>query len=182
MPALPEITRVEIMKPPASRQIVIAVFLLAAVTFIAFSGSLATIPNTEGWYATVEKVPWDPPNSVFAPAWSVLYFLIALAGWLIWRSGYRPGKQNAAKKPLTIFTLQLILNGLWTPAFFAGYPLMGEPAWWVALVIIIALILTVIWLAVVSARFSKVAAWIMLPYLLWLLFATSLNAGIIFLN
>ena len=158
------------------------VVLLAVVALIAFLGSLATMPNTDGWYADAEKVPWDPPNAVFGPVWSVLYFLIAVAGWLIWRAGYREGKPNQARRVLAVFIAQLALNSLWTPVFFAGYPLIGEPAWWIALGIILALIASVIWLAVNAARWSKLAAWIMVPYLLWLLFATSLNVGIIVLN
>lgn len=156
--------------------------MLASVAVIAFLGSLASISNTDGWYAEVEKVTWDPPNAVFGPVWSILYFLIAVAGWLIWRRGYREGQPNAAKKTLTIFTAQLILNGLWTPTFFAGYPVIGEIAWWLALVIILALIVTVALLGVSALSWSRSAAWIMLPYLLWLLFAASLNVGIIALN
>lgn len=78
--------------------------------------------------------------------------------------------------------LQLILNGLWSPVFFAGYPLIGDAAWWIALIIIIALIVSVIWLAIIAMPWSKVASRLMLPYLLWLLFATSLNIGVIVLN
>ncbi|MGO3146821.1 MAG: TspO/MBR family protein [Leucobacter sp.] len=168
--------------PAVARQVVTGVVLLAVVALIAFLGSLATMPNTDGWYADAEKVPWDPPNAVFGPVWSVLYFLIAVAGWLIWRAGYREGKPNQARRVLAVFIAQLALNSLWTPVFFAGYPLIGEPAWWIALGIILALIASVIWLAVNATRWSKLAAWIMVPYLLWLLFATSLNVGIIMLN
>ena len=170
------------VKPSVARQIVMGVVFLAAVALIAFLGSLVTMQNTEGWYAEVTKVPWDPPNAVFSPVWTVLYVLIALAGWLLWRRGYSEGRHNAARHPLTIYVIQLVLNGLWTPVFFGGYPLIGEPAWWIALVIIVLLIVTVIWLAATAAPFSKLAAWIMVPYSLWLLFASTLNAGIIVLN
>lgn len=169
-------------RPPISRQTVMAVVFLGTVALVAFLGSLASTSNVEGWYASAEKVPWDPPNAVFGPVWTTLYVLIAVAGWLVWRAGYRKGDQNAARKPLTIWVAQIILNGLWTPAFFAAYPLIGEPAWWIALAIIIALMFTVVWLATTAAHWSRIAAWIMVPYLLWLLFATSLNVGIIALN
>ncbi|MGO3734255.1 MAG: TspO/MBR family protein [Canibacter sp.] len=169
-------------RPSVGRQIVIGIVLLSAVTLIATLGSVATIPNTEGWYTTVEKVPWDPPNAVFGPVWSVLYFLIAVAGWLIWRAGFQESRRNAAKRVLTVYVIQLVLNGLWTPAFFAGYPLLGEPAWWIALAIILALIGSVIWLIVSAAQWSRISVWIMALYLLWLVFATSLNIGIIALN
>ncbi|MFC5337128.1 TspO/MBR family protein [Leucobacter denitrificans] len=164
------------------RQILAGVLFLVAVALIAFLGSLATMPNTEGWYAEATKAPWSPPNSVFGPVWSVLYVLIALAGWLIWRAGYRVGGPNAARRTLALYVVQLVLNGLWTPVFFAGYPLIGDIAWWIALAIILALIISVIWLAVAAVKWSQAAMWIMIPYLLWLMFATSLNLAIIVLN
>lgn len=169
-------------KPSIPRQAAIAVAFLAAVALTAFLGSLASTQNVDGWYASAEKVPWDPPNSVFGPVWSALYFLIAIAGWLIWRAGYREGSVNAAKRPLAIWATQIILNGLWTPAFFAGYLIFGRPAWWIALAVILSLIAVVAWLAAAAAPWSRVASWIMVPYLLWLIFATSLNIGIIVLN
>ncbi|MBK0419029.1 tryptophan-rich sensory protein [Leucobacter sp. CSA1] len=169
-------------RPPVAKQIAVGLGLLAVVALIAFLGSLATMPNTEGWYARVEKVPWDPPNAVFGPVWSILYALIAVAGFLVWRAGYRGGEPNAARGTLGIYAAQLVLNGLWTPIFFAGYPVVGEVAWWLALAVILALIACVVWLAISAAKWSRIAAWIMVPYLLWLAFATTLNAGIIVLN
>lgn len=171
------------MRPKVGRQIVVGVLLLAIVFAIAFFGSMATTPNVDGWYADVEKVPWDPPNSVFGPAWTTLYVMIAVVGFLIWRAGYdENAEHNRARRTLGIFVLQLVLNAAWTPAFFAGYPLMGRPAWWLALAVITALIATVIWLIASAARWTKVGAWLLVPYLLWLLYAATLNAGIIALN
>lgn len=169
-------------RPSVGRQIGVGALLLVLVALIAVLGSLASTANVDGWYATANKVAWDPPNAVFGPVWSALYFLIALAGWLIWRAGYRAGEPNAARRVLTVFGVQLVLNGLWTPVFFAGYPLIGEVAWWLALAIIVALMVTVVWLGVAGARWSRIATAIMVVYLLWLLFATSLNVGIIVLN
>lgn len=169
--------------PTTKKQVGIAALLLAIVAAIAVAGSLATIPNTEGWYLDVHKVAWNPPSSVFGPAWSVLYILIAAAGFLIWRAGYvGEGKTNAAKSVLWTFGIQLGLNAIWTPIFFAGYPVFGQGAWWVALVVILSLIAVVIWLIMESVKVSKAAAWLLVPYLLWLIFAASLNAGIIGLN
>lgn len=169
-------------RPTVARQIVVGAGLLILVALIAFLGSLATTPNTDGWYAEATKVPWDPPNAVFGPVWSALYFLIALAGFLIWRAGYRSDRPNAARRTLWIYSVQLILNGIWTPIFFAGFPVIGAAAWWLALFVILALIVCVVWLAVSAAKRSRIAAWIMVPYLLWLAFASTLNAGIIVLN
>lgn len=169
-------------RPSVLKQVLVGVGLIAVVAAIAFFGSLATIRHTDGWYAEVTKVPWSPPNSVFGPVWSVLYLLIAIAGLLIWRSGYQGANPNAARGVLGIYAIQLVLNGLWTPIFFAGYPLIGATAWWIALVVILALIGCVVWLAISAAKWSKTASWIMVVYLLWLTFAATLNAGIIFLN
>lgn len=169
-------------RAPVARQIVVGAGLLLIVAVIAFLGSLATIPNTDGWYANVEKVPWNPPNVLFGPAWSVLYFLIAVAGWLIWRNGWQEHGPNKASSTLTIYTAQLALNAIWTPIFFAGYPLIGEAAWWIALIVIIALILCVIWVIVAAWKWSKPAALMMIPYVLWLIYASTLNAGILALN
>lgn len=171
------------VRPSIMRQIVTSLILLGSVTAIAVFGSLASIANTEGWYTQVNKVAWNPPNALFGPAWSVLYFLIALVGFLIWRSGFSgTTTPNAAKSTLWLFTAQLLLNAIWTPIFFAGYPLIGEVAWYVALVVIVTLIASVVWLIVSSFNWSKAAAVLLVPYLLWLVFAASLNAGIIVLN
>lgn len=171
------------MRPTVLRQIAVLLLLLFIVAAIAFFGSLATTPNVDGWYADATKVPWNPPNGVFAPAWTTLYVVIAIVGLLIWRAGYdEKADGNRARRTLTIYGLQLALNAAWTPIFFAGYPLIGEIAWWLALVVILALIATVVWLIASAAKWSKVAAWLLVPYLGWLIYASSLNAGIIALN
>lgn len=169
--------------PPTRTQVKAAALFLGVVIVIAAAGSLASASNTEGWYLDVQKVAWNPPNWVFGPAWSVLYVLIAVTGFLIWRAGYAgEGKENRAKSVLWAYAIQLGLNAIWTPIFFAGYPVAGRAAWWAALIVIMVLIAAVIWLAIEAAQFSKAAAWIQVPYLLWLMFATSLNVGIIVLN
>lgn len=169
-------------RPTVARQISVGLLLLLVVAGIAYLGSLATIPNTEGWYASVRKAPWSPPNWVFGPAWSVLYVCIAVAGWLIWRSGWTRDGRNAARPALILYGVQLGLNALWTPVFFAGYPRVGEAAWWGAMVIMVLLIACVLGLIVTGARWSQAAAWLLVPYVLWLLFAATLNAAIISLN
>lgn len=169
--------------PTVLRQVAVAVGLLIAVAAVAFFGSLATAPNVDGWYADAAKVPWNPPGAVFGPVWSVLYLMIALAGLLIWRAGYRgPGIPNSARAALRLFVLQLVLNAAWTPLFFAGYPVAGAIAWWAALVVIVALMASVVLLMRAAGGHSRIASWLLLPYLLWLLYATTLNVGIIVLN
>ncbi len=164
------------------RQFVAALLFLGIVVGVAAAGSVANAPHIDGWYADAEKVPWSPPNAVFGPVWSVLYLLIAAAGWLIWRVGYRRASSNAARGALALYVVQLVLNALWSPAFFAGYPLLGPVGWWIAAVVILLLLGCVVGFAVAAARWSKAAAWFMVPYLLWLAFAATLNVGIIVLN
>lgn len=172
-----------VAKPTFGRQVLVGVILLAAVAGIAGFGSLANAGNTDGWYERVNKVAWDPPNWLFGPAWSVLYLLIAVAGFLIWRAGYRGGgRQNRARRPLALYIVQLAFNAAWSPTFFAGYPLIGEAAWWIAMGIISILIALVIWLIFVTFKWSKAAAWLLGPYVTWMAFASTLNAGIIALN
>lgn len=169
-------------KPTAGLQIAVAGLLLIIVAAIAYFGSLATVANVGGWYAAVEKAPWDPPNAVFGPVWSALYILIALAGWLVWRRGYRKGEPHAARSTLALYGVQLVLNAAWTPVFFAGFPLIGRYAWWIALAIILALLVCAVALARAAAKWSKLAMWVMLLYAAWLLFASTLNLWIILLN
>ncbi|MGB4137642.1 MAG: TspO/MBR family protein [Microbacterium sp.] len=171
-------------KPTIRRQVLMGAVLLALSVIVAGLGSLATIPSTDGgWYEDAAKVPWSPPNGLFGPAWSLLYAMIAVAGFLIWRSGYAgAGERNRARPALTVFGVQMALNLAWTPVFFAGYPLVGAAAWWAGMVVIVLLIVAVIVLIVSAYRHSKSAAWLLVPYLGWLLFASTLNAGIIALN
>ncbi|NLA64371.1 MAG: tryptophan-rich sensory protein [Leucobacter sp.] len=170
-------------RPALARQVVVLVALLITVAAIAVSGSRSTMQHTEGWYQDVEKVPWSPPNAVFGPAWSLLYVLIAVAGFLIWRSGHiGVGHANRARGTLWLYVVQLLLNFAWTPVFFSGYPMFGEVAWWAALAIMLVLIVTVIWLIAAATRWSKTAAVLLVPYLGWLIFASTLNAGIVALN
>ena len=166
--------------PSLARQIIVACVLLAAVAGIALGGSLASTRNVEGWYADADKVPWNPPDAVFGPVWSVLYVLIALSGFLLWRVMVRGGRRW--DPALTVYVTQLALNAAWTPVFFAGYPLLGEGAWWIALGIMVALVASVIWYMALCVSRSKTAGWLLAPYLAWLLYAASLNAGIIALN
>lgn len=169
--------------PAVGRQIIAGALFLLVVAAIAFFGSFATAPNTDGWYANVERAPWSPPDWLFGPAWTTLYILIALAGFLVWRAGFRgAGTVNAARGALSLYVGQLVLNALWTPIFFAGYPLIGDAAWWIAIVDIVLLILAVVWLISVAWKWSKTAAVMLIPYLGWLIFASTLNAAIIVLN
>ncbi|CAI3793058.1 TspO/MBR family protein [Pseudarthrobacter sp. MM222] len=144
---------------------------LAASAVVAGLGGLATGSNVNGWYATADKAPWSPPNWVFGPVWAVLYTAMAVAAWLVWRR-----RAEGSRAALTAYGVQLVLNLLWTPVFFGLYPAMGTPALWIGFLVIVALAVAV---AVTVLRFgpiSRTAGLLMLPYLSWIVFASSLNA------
>lgn len=141
---------------------------VAAVAVVAVVGGASASSSSET-YRRLDLPPFAPPSSVFGPVWSILYVLIAVAGWLVWR---RVGL-DAAMVP---YVVQLVLNALWTPLFFAA-------GWYgVALVEIVALLAAVVWTIVAFRPRSPVAAALLLPYLAWVGFATALNASIWWLN
>ena len=123
------------------------------------------------WYVALQKPSWTPPNWLFAPVWTVLYVAIAVAGWSVWRS-----KAVSVTKPILIWLLQLMLNGLWSWLFFG----LRRPD--LALVDIFALLITIGWFIASAGKISRVAAWLFVPYALWVGFATALNFAIWQLN
>ncbi|MDA7541211.1 tryptophan-rich sensory protein [bacterium] len=135
-------------------------------------GAIATTPEIDQWYATIEKPKWNPPAFVFGPVWTTLFVLMATAAWLVWK----PGGFKAAKTPLILFAIQLVLNVAWSWVFFHFH----QPGW--AFVEIL-----VLWFAIVATTIAffnrqKVAGWLMLPYLGWVTFASVLNFAIWQLN
>ena len=143
---------------------------LAASALVAGLGGLATANNVNGWYATADKAPWSPPNWVFGPVWTVLYTAMAVAAWLVWRS-----RAKGARPALTAYAVQLVLNLLWTPVFFGLYPVLGTPALWIAFVIIVALAVAVSVTVLHFGPIRRTAGLLLLPYLAWIVFASSLN-------
>ena len=124
------------------------------------------------WYATLKKPSWNPPGWIFGPVWTALYAMMAVAAWLVWKQGGFKTQRRA----LTMFLVQLALNALWTPLFF-GLHWTG-----VAFVEIVLL-----WLAIAAtiAGFrpvSRLAAWLLSPYLAWVGFAAALNFKLWWLN
>ena len=136
-------------------------------------GALFTTPAIPTWYATLSKPSFTPPSWLFSPVWIALYTLIGVAVFLIWRKG-PIGRQ--AKIALGIFGLQLLLNVLWSVAFFG----LRSPA---AGIVTIALLLLAILGTILSfSRVSKAAAILLIPYILWVSFAAFLNVSISALN
>jgi benzodiazapine receptor len=158
--------------------------LLVLVAFLAISfavaglGVTATAGNVDGWYADADKAPWNPPNWVFGPAWTLLYTLMSVAAWLVWRQRRRV----PVRRVLTLYFVQLALNAIWTPVFFGLYPAAGVAALWIALVIIVALDVAVLLTMLAFWKASRTAAWLLVPYWAWVLFATTLNGALAALN
>lgn len=179
----PATARRDPQRPSGRRQLAAGAGMLIAVVLVAAGGALANMGPIDGWYADADKVSWTPPNWLFGPAWSILYLLIAVAGFVLWRQGFSgAGRENGARSLLMLFIVQLVLNALWSPMFFAGYPVFGPVAWWLALAIIVLLDVLVAWLIFACLKDHLAVSLLLVPYLCWILFATTLNAGIIALN
>ena len=154
----------------AGMQVAALAGFVAASFLVAALGGLATATNVDGWYATADKAPWTPPNAVFGPVWTVLYTAMAVAAWLVWR------KRTANTKPaLAAYAVQLALNLAWTPVFFGLYPTLGAPALWLALAVIGALVAAVTITVLYFGPISRAAGLLLLPYVAWLVFASTLN-------
>nr|WP_255699907.1 TspO/MBR family protein [Jiella avicenniae] len=124
--------------------------------------------ETGGWYAALQKPGFNPPDWVFAPVWGTLYILIGLAGWRIWRAGIAPAQR--------LWWLQLALNFVWPPVFFAAHALGA------AMIVILALDAAVVAFLAATWRAERVSALLFLPYLAWVAYASLLNAALWWLN
>jgi len=145
---------------------------LAACFVVAGLGGWFTSMGMPEWYAGLQKPSWNPPSWVFAPVWTTLYIMMAVASWLVWKEAGFSGATAA----LTLFFVQLLLNMTWSGLFFG----LQSPGW--------AMVeLVVLWVAIVATtalffRHSSAAGVLMAPYLLWVTFAGFLNAAIVRLN
>jgi len=148
-------------------RIIPPILFLALVVGGGLAIGFLTAPGE--WYAGLPKPSFNPPNWVFAPVWTVLYILIALAGWRIF-------ERDRKGWPMKIWWAQLVLNFAWSPVFFAAH--------WIGLaLIIILLLLAAIFAFIATAwRQDRPAAWLFVPYAAWVAFASALNASILALN
>lgn len=135
--------------------------------------SLFTFDAISDWYVTLEKPLFAPPNWIFGPVWIILYFLMGVSLYIVWENEL---KSKSRKVFFTVFGIQLILNALWSLLFFGlKSPLLG-------LVDIILLDIMVIFTIIYSKSISKLAAILLVPYLVWIIFASILNFAIFLLN
>ena len=153
---------------PAGRQIgALAWFLLVSYAAAAV-GTVTQGGDVGGTYLALDPPAWAPPPWLFGPVWTVLYALIGVAGWWVWRIDAAGGRGPA----LGLWTAQLVVNAAWPGVFFG----LGELGW--ALVVIVTLDVLVVATIVAVGRLTRVAAALLVPYLAWILFATALNAAL----
>ncbi|MHC4626132.1 MAG: TspO/MBR family protein [Planctomycetota bacterium] len=138
-----------------------------------FLGSLTTMDSVNTWYADLSRPSFTPPDWVFGVVWPILYVMMGISAFMIWSKGF--GRRRV-KVALGLFILQLVLNGLWTPIFF-GLHMMA-----LALAEI-----TLLWVAIIMTiltfwRISRAAAYLLVPYILWVSFAIALNFALWQLN
>jgi benzodiazapine receptor len=136
-------------------------------------GSIFTRSAILTWYAALEKPTFSPPNWLFAPVWTLLYILMGIAAFLVWRKGLGNRQVRSA---LIVFLIQLILNTLWSVVFFGlESPLFG--------LVIISVLWVVILVTVIQFfKISRAASMLLWPYFLWVTFAAVLNSSIWLLN
>lgn len=140
---------------------------------VGILGTPFTVAAIPTWYANLNKPFFSPPNWIFGPVWSLLYFLMGVSFYLILKKGW---KKKVVRSAGMFFLAQLALNFLWSPIFFGlKSPLLG-------LITIIAMWVLIIITMKKFYPLSKIAFYLLIPYLLWVSFATVLNAAILFLN
>ena len=158
--------------PPAFWTQLAALVLFVGITALAATAGAMASVNASSFYGLLAKPAWAPPAGLFGPVWTVLYILMAIAAWLVWRVR----GMVAGKGPLVLYLVQLALNALWTWLFFRWR--LG--AWALAEIVILWLILiatlTRFW------RVHPLAGVLLLPYLAWVTFATALTAAVWRLN
>ena len=145
---------------------------VSLVLFVALVGAVAAVAGQfmpGAWYAGLAKPTWTPPGWLFGPVWSVLYLMIAVAGWLVWRV-------DGVGAALAVWGMQLLLNGIWSPVMFGAHRIG------LAFAVIVLLWLAIATFIAISWRVSRGAALLFLPYLAWVSFATALNLAIWRLN
>lgn len=153
----------------ASVKLIISILACLAVGGISGYVTASEIP---GWYATLQKPSFNPPNWLFGPVWTLLYIMMGIAFWLVWKSDASDLKQKA----MLLFALQLTLNFFWSILFFSFH----QTGW---AMVEIALLWVFILLCIVSFYpISAIAAYLLVPYLCWVSFASLLNFYIWKLN
>lgn len=164
----------ETSRPTLTRQAVALVVLLILVALVARFGGYFTARSADDWYEALARPSWSPPGWLIGAIWTVLYVMMAVAAWLVWRDGAVRGV--SAKVPLAVWGVQLALNAAWSPIFFG----LRAPGW--ALVDLVALWVAIVATTVLFFRRTLWAGILFLPYVAWVSFAGVLNLRIWQLN
>lgn len=155
------------MKP-----LVLFAFILGSL-FVGSLGSVFTAPSIPYWYSGLIKPAFNPPNWIFAPVWTLLFILMGISAYLVWQKGWI---KKQVKISLSLFLIQFVFNVLWSYLFFGlQSPLLGFNG------------IVLLWLLIVATiisfwKVNKTAAFLLLPYFLWVSFASYLNYSILILN
>lgn len=148
--------------------------MIATCVVVGYLSSLFTREGVDTWYRTIEKPSFNPPDWVFQPVWTTLYIMMGLAAGLVWDKIEE--QRDTVRKGIIFFWIQLALNALWSYLFFGLHnPLL-------ALIEIVLLWLMIYETFVQFNKVNKVAGYLLIPYLLWVTFATVLTASIWWLN
>jgi tryptophan-rich sensory protein len=152
--------------------------IIKAINSIAFTVGLGaasgyvTVREIPTWYATLNKPSFNPPNFLFGPVWTILYILMGISVYLIWKQAPSPQR----KKAINLYLIQFAFNLAWSFIFFNKHQIF------LALIDIIAMWFCILLTIFAFSKFSKLAAWLLVPYISWVSFAAILNTAIWVLN
>jgi tryptophan-rich sensory protein len=159
-------------RPRPSHDVFGLIVFLVVCLLVSGAGGAVTATSVDTWYQALQKPPFNPPDWIFAPVWTVLYLFMAIAGWRVWRTAPR----NSGRLALVVFAVQLGLNFAWSLVFF------GTQRVDLALAIVIVLLLAITANTILFWRIDRWAGMLFAPYVLWVAFAVVLNASIWMLN
>ena len=136
-------------------------------------GSVFTTPSIPGWYEGLAKPPFNPPNWIFGPVWTILYAMMGVAAYLVYEKGMR---NKEVKRAMAVFAGQLLLNTLWSIVFFGAHMILAGAG-----------VIVLLWVGILASillfrPISKPTAYLLVPYILWVSFATVLNSSLYILN
>jgi len=153
--------------------IVKAIIAIVIPLMVGATSGFFTVTGVESWYQTIQKPSWNPPNWIFGPVWTTLYVMMGIALFLVWKEDT---SEELKKIAIALFAVQLTLNFFWSFIFFN----QQQPGW--ALVEIIAMWFFILLTIFAFAQVNKTAAWLLVPYISWVSFASILNYTIWQLN
>jgi translocator protein len=155
---------------PSFWKFMIAILICEAV---GITSGLLSQNEINTWFRTLNKPAWNPPAYLFGPVWTTLYFLMGVSLWLVWKTN---APENYKRSAVIIFVIQLFLNFWWSLLFFK----LHSP--WLAFIDIVLLLISILFTIYYFSGISKLAAWLLVPYIAWVSFATILNYTIWSMN